>query len=826
MTGLTGEEVARQRARFGENRLPSEKALSPLRILVNQLKSPLVYIILAAAAISLVLQQYSDFAIIMAVVAADVVLGFVQEYQAQRTYAALKGLLEPTTTVIRDGQRTEIGVWELVPGDLVVLNAGEKAPGDGELIEATRLALDEAILTGESEAVTKHAAPGTPASDESQSRSEDARQSQVFMGSTVVTGRGILRITGTGINTELGQIAASLSERVEEETPLQVRLKAFSQVLTYVVVGFTALILTVGVLMGRQFWDMLRTSIILAIAAVPEGLLIAVTVILVLGMRKILARNGLVKKLLAVETLGSVTMICTDKTGTLTEGRMRVSRADLLDAERAWQTMVLCNNLEGPVDIALWEYAEKGMPGSPQELLDGTERLAEELFTSETKYMIAEVTSNIFQGERYFFLKGAAEIVLGMCAVSDQERSRVLAEADEWAGLGLRLLGLAYRRGGTIEDYAGYTWIGMVGMEDPAREGVREAVDLARHAGIRVAMVTGDYRRTAESIAKSVGLPLDEHSLLGDEIALMTDGQLQEQVRTTSVFARIRPQDKLRIVRALQTNGEITAMIGDGVNDAPALARSHVGVVVGSATDVAKETADLILLDSNFATIVAAIEEGRVIFENIRKVVAYTLSNSFAEVLAIFGAMMLNWPAPLAVAQILWIHLICDGPADIVLGFEPGEDGVMDQRPRSMRDPVLTPLGGILIGVISISSALFALFLFGHYYLLHGNAAEGRSIVFASFAINSMVYIFAYRSMRQPLFRMQPLTANKPLIWAVGAGLLTALLPFFIPRLGVLLGIVPLSPEEWAWVAGFSIALLAMVEAAKALSRRLGHRSP
>ncbi|TLN23447.1 HAD family hydrolase, partial [bacterium] len=510
LSGLSAAEVLQRRAQFGENRLPAEKGVSVWTILLNQVKSPLVYIILAAAAISLVLAEFGDFAIIMVVVVVDVILGFIQEYQAQRTYQALKGLLKPTTTVIRDGQRVEVEVWELVPGDLVLLNAGEKAPGDGELLEGTKLSLDEAILTGESEPVNKlalHQVPGTPPGELA------VTQAQVFMGTTVVTGRGVLRISKTGTQTELGQIAASLSEHVEEETPLQIRLKAFSKVLTYVVVAATLVILAVGLLMGRAFFEMLRTSIILAIAAVPEGLLIAVTVILVLGMRKILKRNGLVKRLLAVETLGSVTTICTDKTGTLTEGRMRVNRADLLDEQRAWQTMVLCNNLEGPVDIALWEYAEKlaaahpqAAAASPQELVDDTQRLAEELFTSETKYMIIEVTSALFQGQHVLFLKGAPEIVLGMCVVSPEMRADLLSQVDEWAGEGLRLLGLASRAGGAMDEYSGYTWLGLLGMEDPVREGVVEAIRVAEGAGIQVKVITGDYKRTAERIASGIGL--------------------------------------------------------------------------------------------------------------------------------------------------------------------------------------------------------------------------------------------------------------------------------------------------------------------------------
>jgi Ca2+-transporting ATPase len=806
MDGLTAAEALERRSQYGENVLPAEKATSAWTILLSQLKSPLVYIILVAGLVSFVAGEYGDFGIIMAVVVIDAILGFVQEYRAQQTYTALKGLLRPTTTVIRDGERQEIELRELVPGDLVLLNAGERVPGDGEIIESTKLAVDEAILTGESEPVNKSA---------------DSGQNDVFMGTTIVTGRGIMHVTKTGSRTELGEIATSLQEHQEEDTPLQARLKAFSKVLTYIVATFTAIILVVGLLMGRGFLEMLRVSIILAIAAVPEGLLIAVTVILVLGMRKILKRNGLVKKLLAVESLGSVTVICTDKTGTLTEGRMRVTRVDAADQERAFQTMTLCNDLEGPVDIALWEYAQTQLPGSPQDLVDSAERLAEELFTSETKFMI---TANRLDGRSYNYLKGAPEIVLGMCTVDPSERSRILAQVDAWAGEGLRLLGLAYRPMGDLENREGYTWIGLIGMEDPIREGVVEAIQVAHTAGIQVKMITGDYRRTAERIAQNIGLFNEGDQILeGTDLAELDDLQLQEQVGKTAIFSRIRPQDKLRIIRALQANGEITAMIGDGVNDAPALKWANIGVVVGSATDVAKETADLILLDDNFRTVVAAVEEGRIIFENIRKVVAYTLSNSFAEVLTIFTAMMFRWPAPLAVAQILWIHLICDGPSDIVLGFEPQEPGIMNEKPKPLKEPILNTLGASLIGVISITSAVFALWIFGHYFHVHENAVEGRSIVFASFAVNSMIYIFPYRSMRRSLFHMVPLSQNKPLIWAVLSGLLLAIGAFVFPATRNLLGIVPLSLGQWGEVAGIAVSLLVTVEVGKAISNHF-HR--
>jgi Ca2+-transporting ATPase len=799
--GLTAAQVLEQRRQYGENRLPSAKRTSAWAIFFGQFKNPLVYIILAAAVISLAVGEYGDCAIIMAVVALDTILGFVQEYQAQQTYIALKGLLKPTTTVIRDGVRQEIEVHELVPGDLVILNAGEHIPGDGQVLKATKLAVEEAILTGESEPVVK---------------TEDEGQNQVYTGTTVLTGRGLMQVTTTGARTELGQIATSLHEEIEDETPLQVRLKAFSHTLTRLVLAITTTIFVVGLISGRDFLQMLRVSIILAIAAVPEGLLIAVTVILVLGMRKILKRNGLVKRLLAVETLGSVTTICTDKTGTLTEGRMRVTRCEVHDPQRALEVMVYCNDLEGPVDAALWEYAGGQLNDDPQEVADLAERLGVELFSSETKFMM---TANRVAGQVTHYLKGAPEIVLGMCDVTEDKRGRALAQVEQWAGEGLRLLGLAYRLDGLLGEHSGYTWLGLVAMEDPIREGVREAITVAQRAGITVKMITGDYRRTAERIAALVGLKArDDQILDGEELAQLGDEDLARRVQDVVVFARIRPRDKLRIVRALQSHGEITAMIGDGVNDAPALKRANIGVVVGSATDVAKETADLILLDNNFRTVVAAIEEGRVIFENIRKVVAYTLSNSFAEVLLIFGAMLLGWPAPLLVAQILWIHLICDGPSDIVLGFEPKEKGIMDEKPKPLSEPILNRLGLSLIGIISIAGALVGLILFGHYFLAHGDPVEGRSVAFASLAVNSLIYIFAYRSMRRSIFHSGPLSANKPLVATVLGSLLVAIIPFLVPGLRNVLGIVPLHLVDWLLVMGVALGLLVVVEAGKAIS--------
>ena len=801
--GLTTADVEQRRLQHGENRLPQEPVRSVFSMLAAQFESPLIYIIGVAALISLSLGERGDALIITIVVAVDVILGFAQEYKANQTYLALRNMLRPTATVLRNGKRQDVETWEIVPDDLVLLAVGDKVVADGVLMEATRVAADEALLTGESEPIAKDVG------------------ATVFMGSTVVTGRGLLRVTATGIHSELGKIAASIAAPKEAPTPLQLRLSAFASMLTKVVLATTVTILVIGLVVGQPFLRMLRTAIVLSVAAVPEGLIIAVTVILVAGMRKVLRRHGLVKRLLAVETLGSVTVICTDKTGTLTEGRMRVTDVEFRDPEQALRAMVLCNDLEGPVDIALWEYAEQHLQNDPQQLLDDAPRFAEELFTSETKFMIAAVAPT--DGDAQYFLKGAPEIVLSMCVNADAQQ--IARTIDEWADRGLRNIGIASRSGGDLEDEHGYTWLGLIGMEDPVREGVVESVRTAQAAGVRIMMLTGDYRRTAESIARSTGISSGA-VLDGAEIAAISDDELRSRVREVSVLARIKPHDKLRIVQALRANGDVTAMIGDGVNDAPALKTADIGVVVGSATDVAKETADLILLDNNFGTVVAAIEEGRVIYDNIRKVVAYVLSDSFAEVLTIFIAILLGWPAPLSVAQILWIHLICDGPEDIVLGFEPKEDGIMDQPPRSLHESILDRLGATLIATISGLSAVFGLGVFGYYHLVLHDEVRGRSIVFAAFAISSVIYILAYRSLRTPIWQMHSITANKPLIYSIISGLFLAVLPFVFSPLGTLLRVVPLTWQEWSMVFGFAFALLLIVDATKALAnRRVGTQS-
>ncbi len=791
--GLASSQISERRERFGANTLPEKKGRTPIIIYLSQFKSPLIYVILAAGVISFILGEYNDVYIILGVVLLDSVIGFLQEYRAEKAVAALKRLLKATATVIRDGKKMEIAASEVVPDDIVVLGSGDRIPADGELVEAIHLTVNEAILTGESEPVAK----------------EEGKAA--YMGTTVFSGRGLMKVTSIGQSTELGKIAESLVGVEDEATPLQIRLRSFSSFLTYLVVGLSVFLLIVGILSGIGFLEMLEISIVLAIAAIPEGLLIAVTMILALGMRSILRRKGLVKRLLAVETLGSVTTICTDKTGTLTEGNMRVVRTDFASNEMASYVMVLCNDQGDAGEVALDNYA-KTCGVNPEAVFGKCERVAEVPFSSEKKYML---TVNRINGAEVGLIKGAPEVVQEFCSLTGEEKKAITVKVEEWANAGLRLLALAYKDKGRPDELSDFTWLGLVGIEDPVRPSVKDAIDLCRKAGIKVKIITGDYRGTAEKVATSLGLSAGKGQVLdGRELEALSEAQLAKVVDDTVIFCRVVPHQKLKIVSALQSRNEVVAMIGDGVNDAPALKKSNIGVSVGNATDVAQETASLILMDNNFATLVNTVEEGRIIFENIKKVVAYVLSDSFAEIFTMFGAMVLGWPAPLSVIQILWIHLICDGPSDIALGFER-EEGVMDDPPKKQSESILDRRGKILIPAISLSSAAVALFLFWYFWKVDGDVVSGRSIVFTVLAIQDLIYIFSYRSLNSSIFHSRNFFANKPLLASVALGFGQQIAAIYIPFLNQMLETTPLHLNDWAIILGISLSTMLFIEIVK-----------
>jgi len=792
--GLTPTQVQERQRTFGPNKLPEKKGRSILNICLSQFKNPLIYIITVAALIAVILAEYNDALIIAIVILLDTIVGFLQEYKAEKAVVALRSLLRPTAKVIRNDQMIEIDVSEIVPDDIVAVNDGDKIAADGTLIEAVSLHINEAILTGESEPVVKN--PGD----------------DIFMGTTALSGRGLMRVTSIGASTELGKIAASISEMKDEPTPLQVRLEQFGRSLTYIVIIVTALILAIGLLSGVGLLQMVKISVVLAIAAIPEGLPIAVTMILVIGMRAILRRKGLVKKLLAVETLGSVTVICTDKTGTLTEGIMQVVRTDSSSEKMAVNVMALCNNLADPLEVTLWNKV-KSIGVDPQSLSGRYKRIYEIPFTSEKKYML---TVNVIDGTEIALLKGAPEVILEFCALKSEEKKKVTAKFIEWANSGLKVLALAYKESGQLKVLKDFEWLGLVGMEDPVRPSVKDAVTLCHKAGIKVKIVTGDYRGTAQKVAAAIGLSVNQDQIIeGRELEAMSDSELAKKVKDVVLFCRVAPHHKLKIVNALQKCGEITAMIGDGVNDAPALKKANIGVSVGNATDVAQETASLILLNSDFKTLVDTIEEGRIVFDNIKKVVAYVLSNSFAEIFVIFGAILLGWPTPLTVSQILWIHLICDGPSDIVLGFERGEVGIMDEKPKSLKESILDSWGKTLILVISIMSALSSLFLFWSFWQIYGDIQSGRTIVFTVLAMQELVYIFAYRNLRHSIFKAGNFLVNKWLFGTVAFGFVQQFAALYVPFLNNVLGVVPLHLNDWVSVLTVAFSMLFIVEVVK-----------
>jgi P-type Ca2+ transporter type 2C len=803
-TGLTDSEVSDKRKQYGRNALPEEKRRTTFEIYLGQFKNPLIYIICVAGAIALLMGEVNDAIIIGAVIMLNSVIGFFQEYKAEEGVSALKSLVKEKAIVIRNGSREEINASDLVPGDLVVINDGDKIPADGNVIESVFFTANEAILTGESEPIPKKV------------------KDPVFMGTTVFSGRSLFEVTNIGVNTELGKIAGSLATMKEEQTPLQIRLEKFGSFLTKLVVAITLAIFVIGVLSGFPLLEMVNISIVLAIAAIPEGLLIAVTMILVLGMRGILRCQGLVKKLLAVETLGSVTTICTDKTGTLTEGVMQVVQDDFKDKEQAAHILVLCNNQTDSLEAALMNHV-KVLGFNPEEIASEHIRLYEIPFTSEKKYML---TVNEMHGVQSVLIKGAPEVVMDFCTLTREERSRVEAKVAEWAVEGLKPLAVIYREGNNAENLTGFNWIGLVGIQDPVRPSVKNAIALCHQAGINVKVITGDYRGTAEKVANTIGLSTASHQVVsGSELELMTEQRLTDRIRELTVFYRVVPSQKLKIVKALQAKGEVVAMIGDGVNDAPALKKANIGVSVGGATDVAKETASLILLDNNFGTLVSTIEEGRIIFENIKKVVAYVLSNSFAEIALIFGAMLLGLPAPLSVAQILWIHLICDGPSDIVLGFER-ETGLMDNPPKRLDEDIIDKRGKFLIPAISFTSSMLCLWFFRNTVMDHGDVVMAQSVIFTALGTMALIYIFSFRSFHKSVFMPGTFWSNKWLFLAVAFGFAQQLVALYVPFFSNMLGVKPLGLVEWGEVMAIGFGMLIIVEIVKYVARETIDHKP
>jgi len=879
--GLSEAEAARRLAEYGPNELVEYGVKSPWRILREQMTATMVVLLLVATVVSALVGDYKDALVILALVFINALLGFSQEYRAERAMAALKRWAVPTVKVRRDGHVREVSARELVPGDIVALETGDLVPADGRLLESVNLRLQEAVLTGESEPVEKEvkALKGAdlPLGD---------RRNMAYMGTTVAYGHGQAVVTATGMRTELGRIAAMLQTMDAETTPLQRRLNQLGRQLAVIALGIVGVIFALGLLRGEEARLMFLTAISIGVAAVPEGLPAVVTIALALGAQRMHRRHALIRKLSAVETLGSVTVICSDKTGTLTENRMTVTVIDVAghrlelrksqplappDHPALLLTLVggaLCND-------AVLEYGSDA-PGDRYALGDPTEGAlllaAAELglHKAELEPVFPRVTEAPFDSQRkrmttvhrlpistaqwppalqaawersvwpedspYVALtKGAVDSLLevsGRVWVEDRAepldatwRQRIAASNDRLARNGTRVLGIAVRPLEALPSEVSpealerdLIFVGLVGMIDPPRRGVREAVETCKAAGIRPVMITGDHPLTARYIAAELGITEEGRLLTGQELTRLSVEELQSIVEEISVYARVSPEHKLKIVQALQHRGHVVAMTGDGVNDAPALKKADIGVAMGvTGTDVSKETAAMVLLDDNFTTIVAAVKEGRVIYDNIRKFVRYLMTSNSAELWVMLLAPFLGMPLPLLPLQILWINLVTDGPTALALGFEPAERGVMRRRPYPPGENIFARgLGrqviwvGLLMGLVSLGTGLW------YWY---DDRPNWQTMVFTVLTLSQLGNVLATRSERDSLFRIG-LLSNKRLLVAVVLTFLFQLAVIYVPLLQALFSTKALSASDLCHSLLLSSVVFWGVEIEKWLTRR------
>jgi len=853
--GLSEEEAKRRLEKYGPNELPREKTLSAFKIFLEQFKGPLIFVLLIAALISLFIREFVDFGVIMAAVFLNTIIGFVQEYKANRSLQNLKKMVEPVATVLRDGKELTIPSHEVVPGDIILIESGSRIPADARLIEEYDFTTNEAALTGESLPVQKDInvlEKGVVLAE---------RTSMVYLSTIAVRGRAVAVVTATGLKTELGHIAKLIRDIPEEKTPLQQKLAHFSKALGVIVTFLSLLIFGLGIIYGHSFFEMFLTAVAIAVAAIPEGLLVAVTIILAIGMQKILKKKALTRKLIAAETLGSVSVICADKTGTLTMGEMQVTAIETCagtlkipreetehqdfaasDHALALKIGLLCNDahfknpkdymrseiIGDPTERALFQAARHlglDIPALKKEFY----RKYEIPFDSAKRYM---ATRHHFNKEHdVIYAKGAPEKIITFCSyflengeikkMGRADREKILSHLEDLTAQGLRVLATAYRRHDpkdkdlTEEDLKEMIFVAFFGLRDPVRPEARETVERCREAGIRPVMVTGDHMLTAISVAKEVGINASkDYALNGGDIDKMTDRELARIIRKINIFARVEPHHKVRIVDAWQEVGESVAMTGDGVNDAPALKSADVGVALGSGTDVAKENSDLVLLDNHYKTIVNAVQQGRVIFDNIRKVIVYLLADSFSEMILIVGALIFRMPLPILPAQILWINLITDGLPNTALTFEPGEKDVMKMPPRKRREPLLNREMKALIFVIGLLTDLGLLGLF-FYMLNKGMGIEyARTIVFAALGIDSLFYVFSCRSLRHTIFTRNPFS-NVFLVFAVLGGLALQLTALYVPFFRDLFQLVTLHTQDWLIVIAIGVIEILAIETTK-----------
>ncbi len=798
--GLSEKEAKKRLQIYGSNVLPEKPPPSAIIVFLSQLKNPLVYILLAASLITFFLRELADTFIILVAVFINTILGFVQEERANKALYSLKKLIEPHAKVIRSKMLKELPVEMIVPGDLVILEQGMKIPADGRLINANRFFVSEAVLTGESVPVQKSAGK------------------DVFMGTIVTSGRGEMIVEKTGRNTEIGKIALDI-QKEKEDTPLKKQLSIFSRQLTILVVILISFVFLIGVLRDKEISELFTTSVALAVSAIPEGLLVGLTVVLAIGMQRILKKKGLVRNLVSAETLGGVTTICVDKTGTLTKGKMQVVEV-YGDEEGLKKQAILANDLDDPLVIAAWEWAVKKQKASPGKLRKLYPRIDSIPFSSKSRFF---ASLNKDQKTSTLFVNGAPEYLLSWSKISSQKKEKTEEKIKKLTQSGYRVIGFARRTNLNFKSISendvkkDLEFIGLLAFSDPVRPQVEKALEKTQKAGIKVLVITGDYPETAMSVMKRIGLDVDiQTTITGSKLANISPRELQKKLKNNEVklFARTTPDQKLKIVEALKNNGEVVAVMGDGVNDAPALNESDIGIVVGNATDVAKETADLVLLDSNFATIVEAIEEGRGIFDNIRKIILYLMSDAFEEIIAVIAAIIFALSLPVTAVQILWINLVSDGLPNLALTIDPKSPGIMNRPPRSPQENVVSAWMRELIVIVSLAGGLVAFLLFYITIIKTNNIALARSIAFATLGVNSLVYVYSVRTLRNPFWKENAFS-NKWLNISVIAGLILQFIPFSTQSLRHFFELEQLSPLHLALIFSSSLFMFIIIELGK-----------
>ncbi|MBU1557339.1 HAD-IC family P-type ATPase [Patescibacteria group bacterium] len=859
-SGLLTEEVELRLKKYGPNKLPDEKKLPLFVLFLRQFKNPLIYILFSAFVISFFTDHYVDAGIILVVILISSVVGFFQEYKANNALEQLKKLVHYKAKVRREGKEVIIPQENVVPGDIVLLMPGDKIPGDGRLIKADNFEVVEASLTGESVPSKKEIRAfekETPLAD---------RENMVYLGTVVAKGKAEAVIVSTGEKTELGIVAKLVKTAEDSETPLQRQIASFGKMLGIFLVVVNIIIFAVGIITGKPLFEMFLTSVAVVVAAVPEGLLPAMTIILAIGMQKLAKHNGLVRKMLAAETLGSVSVICSDKTGTLTKGEMRVvqiitdSTQVSHDGEKFTETVpinekashvtalkigFLSNNaiVENPNDgFEDWnivsDSTEKALfligysAGFRKEELEKNEpRIAEIPFDSEYKIM---ATLHDRKDEKSVtYLKGAPERILDYCSDIDtngtkktltQEKIKeIFRQNKKLTSKGLRVIAVAYKDNDNViasEDFKrgsleGFVFVGLVGIKDPLRKEAKETIKQCQAAGIRPIIVTGDHKLTTMAIVSELGMKVDEDNVMeGSQLDLLTDEELQNRVRKMVIFARVEPKHKIRIVSALQKNGESVAMTGDGVNDAPALKKADIGVAVGSGTDVAKEVADLILLDDNFSTILKAVKRGRDTFNNIRKVILYLVTDGFTEIVLVGGSVILGLPLPILPVQILWIKLAESAMPAMALAFDEIDEQVMKDPPRNKNEPIVNKQMKKLIVFYALVMDITLFLLFIAFWKKTGSFDLARTITFVGLGLSSFFYIFAVRGLRIPVYKINPFS-NKFLLLSIFSGLVLLLVAVYVPFFNSILHTVPLGLKEWLVLLAFASFSLVVYEIGK-----------